>query len=132
MPTGRVGASTLRSRLTEGRCSSCSADSVVTVAEPTVPSSSGLGHHPLKVETRVRTPLGLQAKVQVKGHVQVEHRVSWAVRPAFVPRTTTTRHDRTCREGRPGRVGCRLLRLPPPLRSPAKLRAIRLRGARPC
>src|SRR5271166_5293879 len=24
-----------------------------------VPSSSGLGHHPLKVETRVRTPLGL-------------------------------------------------------------------------
>src|ERR1039458_2791675 len=25
----------------------------------TVPSSRGLGHHPLKVETRVRTPLGL-------------------------------------------------------------------------
>src|SRR4249919_1992073 len=24
-----------------------------------VPSSRGLGHHPLKVETRVRTPLGL-------------------------------------------------------------------------
>src|SRR6266508_6333774 len=65
-------------------------------------------------------------------HVQVEHRVSWAVRPAFVPRTTTTRHDGTCREGRPGRVGCRLLRLPPPPRSPAKLRAIRLGGARPC
>src|SRR5687768_16961147 len=27
-----------------------------------VPSSSGLGHHPLKVETRVRTPLGLPGK----------------------------------------------------------------------
>ena len=25
-----------------------------------VPSSRGLGHHPLKVETRVRTPLGLR------------------------------------------------------------------------
>ena len=25
------------------------------------PSSSGLGHHPLKVETRVRIPLGLLA-----------------------------------------------------------------------
>ncbi len=33
---------------------------------PTVPSSSGLGHHPLKVETRVRTPLGLQVKPQVR------------------------------------------------------------------
>src|SRR5215216_800752 len=62
MPTGRVGASTPRSRLTEGPCSSCSVHSVATLAEPTVPSSSGLGHHPLKVETRVRTPLGLQAK----------------------------------------------------------------------
>ncbi len=29
------------------------------VVRVTVPSSSGLGHHPLKVETRVRTPLGL-------------------------------------------------------------------------
>ena len=28
----------------------------------TVPSSSGPGHHPLKVETRVRTPLGLPGK----------------------------------------------------------------------
>jgi hypothetical protein len=28
------------------------------------PSSSGLGHHPLKVEARVRTPLGLQAGSQ--------------------------------------------------------------------
>src|ERR1017187_6073760 len=28
----------------------------------TVPSSRGLGHHPLKVETRVRTPLGLPAQ----------------------------------------------------------------------
>jgi hypothetical protein len=28
----------------------------------TVPSSRGLGHHPLKVETRVRTPLGLQER----------------------------------------------------------------------
>src|ERR1017187_8349375 len=28
----------------------------------TVPSSRGLGHHPLKVETRVRTPLGLPEK----------------------------------------------------------------------
>ena len=27
-----------------------------------VPSSSGLGHHPLKVEARVRIPLGLQRK----------------------------------------------------------------------
>ena len=26
----------------------------------TAPSSSGLGHHPLKVEARVRIPLGLQ------------------------------------------------------------------------
>ena len=30
-----------------------------TLAARTVPSSSGPGHHPLKVETRVRTPLGL-------------------------------------------------------------------------
>jgi hypothetical protein len=105
------------------------------VSGPFPPSAAGheIGAgHPLKVETRVRTPLGLQAKVQVRGHVQVEQRVSWAVRSAFVPRTTTTRHDRTCRDGRPGRVGCRLLRPPPPPRSLAKLRAIRLRGARPC
>jgi hypothetical protein len=27
-----------------------------------VPSSRGLGHHPLKVETRVRTPLGLLSR----------------------------------------------------------------------
>src|SRR5437899_12797511 len=31
-----------------------------------VPSSSGLGHHPLKVETRVRTPLGLLGNGQVR------------------------------------------------------------------
>src|SRR5271154_1821221 len=31
------------------------------------PSSSGLGHHPLKVETRVRTPLGLLIRAQVRG-----------------------------------------------------------------
>ena len=33
------------------------------------PSSSGLGHHPLKVETRVRTPLGLPQKRQFRGKV---------------------------------------------------------------
>ncbi len=32
----------------------------------TAPSSRGLGHHPLKVEARVRIPLGLPAKVQVR------------------------------------------------------------------
>ena len=31
------------------------------------PSSSGLGHHPLKVAARVRIPLGLLRKVQVRG-----------------------------------------------------------------
>src|SRR5215216_4800832 len=67
MPTGRVGASTPRSRLTEGPCSSCSVHSVATLAEPTVPSSSGLGHHPLKVETRVRTPLGLRSSEVISG-----------------------------------------------------------------
>ena len=71
---------------------------------PTVPSSSGLGHHPLKVETRVRTPLGLQAKAQVRGHLQPERRITCAVRPAFVPRTTATR-PQPISEGRPGRVG---------------------------
>ena len=30
-----------------------------------VPSSSGLGHHPLKVEARVRIPLGLQGPFEV-------------------------------------------------------------------
>jgi hypothetical protein len=29
-------------------------------ASRAVPSSSGLGHHPLKVETRVQIPLGLR------------------------------------------------------------------------
>src|SRR3974377_1104241 len=33
----------------------------------TAPSSSGLGHHPLKVETRVRIPLGLPRKSQLSG-----------------------------------------------------------------
>jgi hypothetical protein len=43
------------------------------MAEPSRPqystarSSRGLGHHPLKVETRVRIPYGLQVKVQVRG-----------------------------------------------------------------
>ena len=32
-----------------------------------VPSSRGLGHHPLKVETRVRTPLGLPEKSSSEG-----------------------------------------------------------------
>ena len=31
------------------------------------PSSRGLGHHPLKVEARVRTPLGLQEKGGQRG-----------------------------------------------------------------
>lgn len=31
-----------------------------------VPSSSGLGHHPLTVETRVRLPLGLPEKQTIK------------------------------------------------------------------
>lgn len=30
-------------------------------------SSSGLGHHPLKVETRVRVPLGLPEKSRLPG-----------------------------------------------------------------
>ena len=47
---------------------------------------------PLKVETRVRTPLGLQTKAQVRRPAESEWRVSRAVRPAFVPRTTVTRH----------------------------------------
>ena len=34
-----------------------------------VPSSRGLGHHPLKVETRVRTPLGLPVKDQLRGFI---------------------------------------------------------------
>ena len=60
-------------------------------------SASGAGHslgrdHALKVDTRVRTPLGLQAKAQVKPPVQSERRVSLAVRPGFVPRTNATRH----------------------------------------
>jgi hypothetical protein len=33
-----------------------------------VPSSRGLGHHPLKVATRVRIPLGLPTKYQFSGH----------------------------------------------------------------
>ena len=34
---------------------------------PLAPSSSGLGHHPLKVATRVRIPLGLQNPLIYKG-----------------------------------------------------------------
>ena len=31
------------------------------------PSSRGLGHHPLKVKTRIRIPLGLPCEVPVQG-----------------------------------------------------------------
>jgi hypothetical protein len=55
--------------------------------------------NPLKVEARVRTPLGLQAKAQVRRLFAFERRVSRDVRPAFVPRTTSTRHGST---GSPG------------------------------
>jgi hypothetical protein len=40
--------------------------------------------------------LGLPGKAQVRPPVESESRVSWAGRPAFVPRTTATCHGRTC------------------------------------
>src|SRR5580704_6981225 len=48
-----------------GPCGTCALRRATRVSslgnDPTrVPSSRGLGHHPLKVETRVRTPLGLR------------------------------------------------------------------------
>jgi hypothetical protein len=53
------------------------------------------------VETRVQIPLGLQAKGQVRRLMRSERSLNSVVRPAFVPRTTATRHGRTC-----PRVGC--------------------------
>jgi hypothetical protein len=58
-------------------------------------SETGLESTP-KVETRVQIPLGLPGKAQVRPPVESESRVSWAGRPAFVPRTTATCHGRTC------------------------------------
>jgi hypothetical protein len=43
----------------------CYASRQTDVRASTAPSSRGLGHHPLKVETRVRIPLGLPVKVLV-------------------------------------------------------------------
>jgi hypothetical protein len=48
----------------------------------------------LKVETRVRTPLGLRVDAQVRRHVRIDRRVKGAVRRAFVPRSTLTRNVR--------------------------------------
>ena len=59
-----------------------------------VRSSWDAGNPPLKVETRVRTPLGLRVNAQVRRHVRIDRRVNGAVRPAFVPRSTWTRQVR--------------------------------------
>ncbi len=68
------------------------------------PSSSGLGHHPLKVAARVRIPLGLLIKVQVRGTLR-------SVSSGFQPRlplacrcmdggTANARRDATCNRRR--------------------------------
>jgi hypothetical protein len=50
---------------------------------------------PLKVETRVRTPLGLPGKPQVRGPVRFRPAELSRCRPAFVPRPTASRHALT-------------------------------------
>ena len=53
------------------------------------PSSSGLGHHPLKVETRVRTPLGLPLRIaDTTGILAIVPRLSLVLggrNPTLVP-----------------------------------------------
>jgi hypothetical protein len=85
------------------------------------------------VETRVRTPLGLQATAQVRGSVESERPFSRAVRPAFVPRTTATRHglalpgssDRVERSSPRDHVGggCPTLAQSIPVRRPSAIRS---------
>jgi hypothetical protein len=61
-------------------------------------SVSAAGHrlgpeHPLKVETRVRTPLGLPRKPQVRTPDPLGAVEEVRTRPAFVPRPLRTRRD---------------------------------------
>src|ERR1035437_11006754 len=69
----------------------------------TVPSSRGLGHHPLKVETRVRTPLGLPgmtgSEAKVSDH---SRRLTVVVHPIVHPIVHLFRFTRMDNGGRAG------------------------------
>jgi hypothetical protein len=65
--------------------------------ERPAPSSRGLGHHPLKVETRVRTPLGLPLKFQFRGPISLADELSaQALCRADAPRQQARGLQGTC------------------------------------
>jgi hypothetical protein len=65
-------------------------------AHSTIFAGSQIGlENTLKVETRVRTPLGLQARSLAHSSVGLDQRVSHSRRRAFVARPTPIRHDGT-------------------------------------
>ena len=55
----RPGTSMIKLRWSQHQPAPCKASRRQTTSPRMAPSSRGLGHHPLKVETRVRIPLGL-------------------------------------------------------------------------